>query len=268
MKRVSDTQYLRSVQYRDSTNLDARIALHARFSVNPQGWQRWVFEQIDLTPDGRLLELGCGSGALWAENLERIPPGWEIFLSDISIGMATQVRKNLADRIETACFLANNAQAIPFPKASFNAIIANHMLYHVPNRERALAEIQRVLQPGGRLYATTGGERHLAELYALVQKFDPEVAADGWYLEPLDFTLENGQSQLSAWFNSVQLLHYEDALVVTQAEPLVDYILSTVRLGLGEERRQDLLEYIQAQLDASGGAIHITKEGGMFIAYG
>jgi SAM-dependent methyltransferase len=157
-------------------------------------------------------------------------------------------------------------QAIPYPWATFDAVIANHMLYHVPERERALAEVQRVLRPGGRLYAATGGENHMAELYELVQKFDSDVAADGWYLEPIDFTLENGQSQLSVWFNSIQMRRYEDALVVTQAAPLVDYILSTVRLGLGEERRPDLIKYIQTQIDTNGGAIRITKDGGMFIA--
>ena len=266
MPRLSDTHYLRSEQYRNSTNLDARIALHARFSVNPQGWQRWVFDQISLPAEARLLEIGCGSGALWADNPDRIPPGWEIFLSDISTGMVTQARENLMDRIRIACFQVINAQAIPYPKASFDAVIANHMLYHVPERERALAEIQRVLRPGGRLYATTGGENHMAELYALVQGFDTEIAADGWYLEPIDFTLENGGSQLSKWFNSIQMRRYEDALVVTQAAPLVDYILSTVRLGLGEEHRHDLFQYVQTQIEANGGAIHITKEGGMFIA--
>lgn len=266
MARISDTNYLRSEQYHNSSNLEARIALHERFSVNPQGWQRWVFNHISFPADGHLLELGCGSGALWRENLERIPPGWEIYLSDLSAGMVSQARKNLGDRMASACFQVINAEAIPHPDASFDSVIANHMLYHVPNRDRALAEIKRVLRPGGRLYATTGGERHMVELYELVQNFDAVVAAEGWYLEPIDFSLENGQAQLTGWFDAIELRRYEDALVVTEAMPLVDYILSTVRLGLVEERRRDLFDYIQAELDANGRAIHITKEGGMFIA--
>ena len=266
MSRVSDSNYLRNEQYRNSTNLDARIALHARFSVNPQGWQRWAFDQISLPMEARLLELGCGSGALWQQNLERIPLDWKIHLSDLSTGMLRQARDNLIEQMPSAYFQTIDAMAIPYPDASFEAVIANHMLYHVLDRQRALAEIRRVLKPGGQLYATTVGEGHLVELYELVQRFDCQIAADGWYLEPIDFTLENGESQLSVWFYFIKLRRYEDALEVTQAEPLVDYILSTVRLGLGEERRHDLFQYIQTQIDAKGGAIRITKDSGMFIA--
>jgi SAM-dependent methyltransferase len=266
LSRISDPNYLRSEQYQCSSNLERRIALHARFSLNPQGWQRWVFDQINLGDGCRVLELGCGSGALWKENLERIPPESEIMLSDFSAGMVSQAQKNLAGRMTAVNFQTIDAQSLPFPAKRFDGVIANHMLYHVPKREQALTEIRRVLRPGGRLYATTVGERHMGEIYELVQRFDRTVAADGWYLEPIDFTLENGQAQLSAWFKSIELRHYEDALVVTEAAPLVDYILSTVQLELGNERRADLFHFIETQMNANDGAIYITKDSGMFIA--
>jgi hypothetical protein len=106
----------------------------------------------------------------------------------------------------------------------------------------------------------------MSELYELVQKFDPELAAKGWYLEPIDFTLENGHAQLSTWFGKVALRRYNDALVITEAEPLVDYILSTVRLNPGDKRMAEMQRYIQAQMDANDGAIRITKDSGIFIA--
>jgi SAM-dependent methyltransferase len=266
MSQLTDSQYLRSEQYNNSSNLEARIALHARFSLNPYGWQRWVFDQLDLPPGCRILELGCGPGTLWRENLGRLPPAGEIILSDFSAGMAAQAQKNLAGRM-AVLFQTIDAQAIPYPAARFDCLVANHMLYHLPDRGRALREMRRVLKHSGRLYAATGGERHMGELYQLVQKFDPQVAAEGWYLEPIDFTLENGQAQLSDWFGAVELRRYANALVVTEVEPLVDYILSTVRLGLGEERRADLRSFIQAQMDNNSGAIRITTDAGLFIAW-
>jgi len=266
VSRLSDTSYLRSEQYRDSSNLEKRIALHARFSVNPQNWQRWVFEQLSLPGEARVLELGCGSGALWHQNLERIPPDWKIHLSDLSTGMLRQARDNLIEQMPSAYLQTIDAMAIPYPDASFEAVIANHMLYHVPDRQRALAEIRRVLKPGGQFYSSTGGEKHMGELYELVQRFDHETAADGWYLEPIDFTLEDGSSQLGACFNSVQMRRYENWLEVTQAAPLVDYILSTVRLQIAEKRRDDLFQFVEAEMNANGGAIHITIDGGIFIA--
>ncbi len=51
-----------------------------------------------------------------------------------------------------------DAQSIPFEDETFDAVIANHMLYHVPDRPKAIAEIKRVLKPGGRLIATTIGK--------------------------------------------------------------------------------------------------------------
>jgi ubiquinone/menaquinone biosynthesis C-methylase UbiE len=266
LPRISDPQYLRNEQYLNSSNLERRIALHARFSLNPQNWHRWVFDQLDLPPGCRLLELGCGSGALWRENLERLPMTGEIILSDFSDGMVRQAQMNLSGRM-AARFQVIDAQTIPYPNESFDCVIANHMLYHVPKRAQALAEMRRVLKPGGRLYAATGGEQHMCELYEMVQKFNMEMAVEGWFVEPINFTLENGQGQLSPWFGKIELRRYANALVVTEVEPLVDYILSTVRLSPGDARRADLRQFILAQMDANGGAIRITIDGGMFIAW-
>jgi hypothetical protein len=68
-------------QYRAGSNLGARVALQARFSTNPYGWQRWVFDRLELPPEASLLELGWGPGLLWRENL-RIPEGWNLTLTD------------------------------------------------------------------------------------------------------------------------------------------------------------------------------------------
>ena len=64
---LSDPDFVAG-QYRDASNLDARIALHRRFSAGEKPLPRWIFEQLDLPPDARILELGCGPGQLWSEN--------------------------------------------------------------------------------------------------------------------------------------------------------------------------------------------------------
>ena len=90
-------EYLKK-EYRDATNLNARIGLHERFSLNPYGWMRWIFDQLDLPPVCRILELGCGPVTLWLENMDRIPAGWDILLTDFSPGMLQQVQENLAGK--------------------------------------------------------------------------------------------------------------------------------------------------------------------------
>lgn len=258
MARIDDAQYLRSDQYRTAENLDARISFHDRFSTNPQRWPGWVLERLRLAPRSRILEVGCGSGSLWRENLSRIPEGWEIILSDFSPGMAAQARQALPFPAATL-----DVRDLPFPTARFDAVIANHMLYHVPDRPRALSEMRRVLKPGGRLYAATGGRDQFHELIDLVRRFDPSLVL--WEGRgPDSFMLETGAAQLAPWFDDVTLHRYDDALVVTEAEPLAAYVASKVRLA--EERRAALERFAGEELRRLGGRLRISKDYGLFEA--
>src|SRR5215216_3134108 len=173
MSKFTDQQYLKSDQYREPSNLDARIVIHQRFSTNPYGWFKWVFDTLLKLPENaKILELGSGQGLLWKENTSRIPPGWVITLSDLSSGMLDAAWRNLVITGRAFQFKEIDAQSIPFEEETFDAVIANHMLYHVPDRPKAFAEIKRVLRPGGRFYAATNGENHLREIYELVEQFD------------------------------------------------------------------------------------------------
>jgi ubiquinone/menaquinone biosynthesis C-methylase UbiE len=269
MSKLNNPDYLRNQQYKNSSNLNARINLHALFSTNPYGWFRWVFDHYQLFPGCQVLELGCGTGETWRENLARIPAGCGITLSDFSQGMLEQARQNLARQNLAGgypfVFEVLDAQSIPFEDARFDIVIANHMLYHVPDRPRALAEIRRVLKPGRPFYATTIGEQHMQALFALPYRFDPQRAVD-----PLrtsnEFLLENGATQLQAFFAHVEMERYPDSLHVTEAEPLVDFILSSFRFSELGDRRAELHAFIEHELEIRGGAIDILKDSGIFIS--
>ena len=72
-----------------------------------------------------------------------------------------------------------DAQDIPFEDDTFGCVVANHMLYHVPDLDKGLAEIRRVLKPGGKLYAATNGEAHMLELEAfVVEQFAKPLGTD------------------------------------------------------------------------------------------
>ena len=74
VKLFQDSYYLQRNQYRDSRNLDARAELHRRFSTAVTDWQPWVFDLLQLKPEMRVLECGCGPGWLWRENVDRCAP--------------------------------------------------------------------------------------------------------------------------------------------------------------------------------------------------
>jgi ubiquinone/menaquinone biosynthesis C-methylase UbiE len=267
MSKMSDQAYLLTKQYQNASNLNARIQLHARFSVNKYDWHLWIFDQFNLAPESRILELGCGPGDLWSQNLNRIPQGWDITLSDFSPGMLQEVQQNLRDSQRHFEFKVIDAQSIPYDDESFDAVIANHMLYHVPDRAKALSEMRRVLKPGGRFYASTIGRSHLQELDQLVSKFAPNAGPFGYRTQPHPFILESSLEEISQWFSRVTLRRYEDALVITEAEPLVAYILSgTWSDAFGDNKRTEFTKFVEQEL-ARQGAIHVTKDSGVFQAF-
>src|SRR5512138_1329879 len=165
LTKFTDQQYLNTDQYKDSSNLNAREEIHRRFSTNPYGWFNWVFDiLLKLPANTKILELGCGPAYLWRECSSRIPADWDITLSDLSPGMVDAAWKNLVVTGRAFQFKEIDAQEIPFADETFDAVIANHMLYHVPDRGKALSEIRRVLKTGGRFFATTVGENHMMQM--------------------------------------------------------------------------------------------------------
>lgn len=123
-----------------------------------------------------------------------------------------------------------DAQSIPFDENTFDVVIANHMLYHVPDIDKALTEISRVLKPDGFFYATTVGNNNMKEIADILHDYDPAI---DFAMNSITsaFGLESGELQLSKHFKSVKLLRYEDSLHITESKPLVDYILSSQGIG-------------------------------------
>lgn len=264
MSRRTDQTYLLREQYKDASKLNARMALHARFSANPYGWMRWLFDHLSIAPQSRVLELGAGTGKLWVENKDRIPAGWELTISDFSPGMLEDAQRNLGQIGRPFTFAIIDAQEIPFDAGSFGAVIANFMLFLVPNREKALGEIQRVLQSGGRFYTSTMGCSHMRELDELVYRFDGSASTPAGM--QLSFTLETGLDELSRYFSDVVLRRYSDSLYITQAGPLVDYVLSLSTLSqMVVGKVAEFTRFVEGEIAAQGG-IRISKDAGMFEA--
>lgn len=102
---------------------------------------------MELRPSERALDIGCGTGVDLPEILAAISPGGRVVGIDVSeraVGAA-------AARVPEAAVQVADVQELPFADGSFEACRADRTLQHVADPERALAEIHRVLVPGGRL---------------------------------------------------------------------------------------------------------------------
>jgi SAM-dependent methyltransferase len=262
----ADPRYLREHQYRDDQNFNARFELHERFSINPVNYYRWIFDQLDLPTSCVILEIGCGPGYLWLKNRDRLEAGWDITLSDFSPGMLNAARKSFGLTYFLLNFAVIDAGSIALADGSVDVALANHMLYHVRDRAAALGEIHRVLKPGGRLHAATSGRDHLRELGELLRRVDSGLGGDALGgIAAQEFSLENGRDQLAAWFSHVELRRYEDALQVTEVEPLLRWVRSCVGGGAASPSLDRLSGLLMHEIEVKG-AIHLSKDTGIFIA--
>lgn len=195
-------------EYASEAGLSHRTALWAR-RIGPQP-QDIAFDQVVAARPRRVIEVGCGRGE-FAERL--LGARIEVIAIDQS---ARMVELTSARGVDARI---GDVQALSFDSQSFDAAVANFMLYHVPNLDRALSELARVLRPGGRLVAATNGVRQLAELWELVGR-------DLSDRERL-FMRETGEELLRPHFTRVHTIDLDSTIELT-AEDMRDYVAHSV----------------------------------------
>lgn len=253
-------------QYKTAVNINARIELHRRFSHNPTPWFAWIAKMLPVEEMGRILEIGCGNGQLWQQIPARVLKEKEIHVTDASSGMVEDAAELLRSSGRgSLIFETEDCQNLSYEDGTFDGVIANHVLFYVKNLPKALGEIHRVLKPGGTFYCSTYGREHMKEITLLVQEFDPRITLSEVALYEL-FGLENGQALLEETFGHVKKVMYDDYLLVTEAEPLLDYILSCHgnQSEILSQRQLEFKRFLQKKIKEQGG-IRITKMAGMFV---
>ena len=250
-------------QYSDDKNLLIRTKLHLKYSTNKQGFVPWLFDKYEFLENCNILELGCGNGSQWENRIENLPKDCTLTLSDYSKGMVDSVRKKYS-KYNNVSFKEIDIQDITFPDETFDVIIANHMLYHIPNLQKALSEVKRVLKNGGKFYSTTNGNGGMRPfLHNALKHFNPDTKA---FTQEIPFNLQNGYEILSNHFSKVKRIDFEDSLAITETQDLVDWMKSTISIASYSEKDiNELFDYFE-EIRKNYGAINIQKECGLFIS--
>lgn len=283
-----DQVYLREVQYRDSTRLAARARLHVKYSTAPIAWYRWVATQIGWPVRARVLDVGCGAGWLWAEASAHLPGALELTLTDLSRGMVVEAVERVRGlgRHRRVDGRVADAQALPFAPDCFDVVVATHMLYHVPDPRLAVAELARVVRPGGAVLAATVGPNHLRELDEIrAEVFDqpraPKLAVEmdaigalttarsGIAATVAAFGVEVGEAMLRGHFAEVEWRRYDDWLDCTDPDDVLAFLASTPPVeGASNEQRRRVVAAVRRRFDAGGGRMRVSKETGVFVCSG
>ncbi len=260
----TDADYLRDKQYKDATNLNARIALHARFARADEPWYPWLASRVDWPDGGEVLEVGCGPGLLWT-SIAPVLPHLRLTLTDLSEGMLDEARSVVEpiDSVGLVATRACDAQDLPFADSSFDVVVANHMLYHVPEPTRAAAQFARVLRSDGVLMAATNGPDHLD----VIAEISRQVF--GW--SSLDFVdrrfgRSNGGPILARAFEDVEWHHHPGRLVCDDPDAVIAYIQSSsAGQEAGAPQLAALTQAVHDRFRTAGGVVTMTTDAGCFI---
>lgn len=251
-------------QYGDSRKLAARARLNSEYTVAEIGWFPWVAKQLPLNAGDSVLDVGCGPGWFWATAASELPENLNLTLSDLSPGMVQEA----VERCRPLPFASVTGQqadatALPFEDGSFDAVIAMHMFYHLTDPSKRVAEMYRVLKPGGFLAVTTNGAENMRELYALTTVFgsapaDPAGAAFGY---------DAAERFMQAQFGNVSMMQHPASLRVTEQE---DVFLALTSYPPGDRADEAQLaafwDAITEAFKAGNGVLEVGKESGLFIS--
>lgn len=185
MRRLDDPRHVRE-QYATERNLAARKSVYAT-AEGPDA-REVLFAAIVEARPRRVLEVGGGEGELAERIITAV--GAELVGIDQSERMVELQRARGVDA------RVGDVQDLPFGDAEFDLAVAAWMLYHVPDLERALGELARVLRPGGRLIAVTNSTQHLREL--------TDIGAVTALMHGSVFRSENGAEILQRHFARVE----------------------------------------------------------------
>jgi SAM-dependent methyltransferase len=199
-------------EYADETRLERRANAYTGVHTGVDARVPAVDAVVAAAPQ-RILEVGCGWGEL-AEWLAR-ETGAAVVATDLSPRMVELARERGVD-----ARLAD-VQELPFADAEFDCAVAAWMLYHVPDLGGGIAELARVLRPGGTLVAVTNSRYHLLELRELV----------GSGPSTLSFNRENGEELLGRHFVHLRREDIDGRLEFANRAEVEAYVRASISMS-------------------------------------
>ena len=133
-------------------------------------WKRFTVDATRVRPGMRVLDLAGGTGDLAIDFARRVGPMGVVVLTDINATMLESGRDRLINAGVVLPVVQCDAEKLPFPDAHFDCVSIGFGLRNVTRKEQALAEMRRVLRPGG-----------VAAILEFSQVWEPLKPVYDWY---------------------------------------------------------------------------------------
>lgn len=266
---AADADYLAD-QYSDSQKLRIRQETHALYSECAGTFFDWMLARIEANPGDELADIGCGHGAYHAPLAQM---GVRITAVDASAGMVVEAQR-LARRDRWPIrVLQADAQALPLAPQWFDRIMANHMLYHVPDQRAALGELRRIARPGARVVLATMAADSGRLLHDLHAAAAAEVGLAATPHDGARFNLDH-IGLVRAFFPNAEVVRREDAFLFPDVESVLRYYATGIIDHIDAPppdagHRAQLMRAMAlrvADILAVDGVLRVPKTAGCFIA--
>ncbi len=269
MERATDPRYLLE-QYGTTDRLKIRIENHQLYSERTDDFLAWALDYLDPTPGDLVLDVGCGTGlyhpALCARGA-RVVVGL-----DPSPTMVAATQKQAGEQGLTVVAMVGDAQHLPLPDGAYDRVMANHVLFFVPDQRAALREMRRVLKPTGRVLLVTNAADHGQRLEALHEQAAQQLGYTPSARPVQRFNLDH-LPMVQEIFPTAERVERPDAFVFPTIDAALRYyatggIDALVDLPTDASHRQKLLELVGEQIErivSREGTFRVPKTTGCFV---
>ncbi len=270
---ATDSDYLQ-YQYGSTEKLKIRQEAHRLYSERSDSFMSWVLDIVEPRSGDTLADIGCGPGAYYSAIAQLdAGPSLHVLGVDMSTAMLAEAKQRGAASCITLDTIQADTQCLPLADDCCQRVMANHILYHVPDQVAALTEMARILSPGGRIVLATndaGAGRVLEDAHdtaALALGLTcPHGLDERFSLDHLDL--------VQSVFPTARVIVREDAFLFPDSDSALRYYATGMidrvePLPTDGSHRAKLLPLVQAQLDAiiaEQGELRVPKNSGCFVA--
>ena len=266
----SDGRFVRA-QYADSRAFRVRVETHRRYGTRTEDtFGEWLLAQVEAGVGDLVADVGCGPG-LYHPALAAA--GAQIAAIDSSPGMVHEALAQAAGSGYAIAGIVASAEGLPLGDGLFDRVMANHMLYHVPDQAAALREMRRIARPGARVVLSTNAADNMQRLHGVHAKVARRLGFEPTPLTPLRFSLDD-LALVRSVFPTAEVRVRENALLFPDADGPTRYygsyfINSIVGPPSDNSHRRLLLDAFHAEVEAliaREGTLRVPCDAGCFVA--